>query len=485
MSSKWRFLLRDLGPVEEADLELGNLTLIAGRNNTGKTYMVYALQGFLQFFDALAMKTMGIWSIRGFFSGAVRLNDSFLAGELLGAGRVSFKVEKDGLDKDRASLFQDSAELYSQTYLDTVLSAPPGTFERATFDVEADWGAHEYSSAAIWLSRGVELSVSYIEDEFSFTLNWLDEEGRTDIRHQLTQVKNGLRRAYIKFLTQGDDVFGNDPHCTTAARFAVSLLHKDLESKRRSIVQALHQERPIQLEDGSIWVSAKAIEGASRYALPIEYEIDFIKNIPADFSAPQRNVEVSPFGNIVEMMGGHYTKGEDEIYFNSSEESPRQFRIPLHLASSSVIELSNLYFYLAMGRKSDKPFLTIDEPESHLDPINQIEFARAVVRWANAGIRVLISTHSDYIVKEINNLIMLHHDFEDKEEVARRLGYTESLDPEMVRAYVAQNGGLDKCDIDRYGIDMPDYFDKIIDNINRVSDELTGRLLAEEEDVLE
>ena len=135
-----------------------------------------------------------------------------------------------------------------------------------------------------------------------------------------------------------------------------------------------------------------------------------------------------------------------------------------------------------MGRQSDNPILIIDEPESHLDPVNQIEFARALVRWSNSGIRVLISTHSDYIVKEINNLIMLHHDFEDKEEVVRRLGYTESLGPATVRAYVAKKGGLEECDIDKYGIDMP-YFDYTIDSINAVSNELTGRLSAEEEDL--
>ncbi len=143
--------------------------------------------------------------------------------------------------------------------------------------------------------------------------------------------------------------------------------------------------------------------------------------------------------------------------------------------------MSNIYFYLAKERKSDDPILIIDEPESHLDPVNQIEFARALARWANSGIRVLISTHSDYIVKEINNLIMLHSSFQDKEEVVGRLGYTENLDPKTVRAYVADSGGLDECDIDKYGIDMP-YFDYTIDRINAVSNELTGRLSAEEED---
>ena len=42
-----RFQFRDIGPIAEAELELGELTIIAGRNNTGKTYLVYALLGFL------------------------------------------------------------------------------------------------------------------------------------------------------------------------------------------------------------------------------------------------------------------------------------------------------------------------------------------------------------------------------------------------------------------------------------------------------
>ena len=42
------FRFSNIGPVKEAALKLGELTVIAGRNNTGKTYIAYSLYGFLK-----------------------------------------------------------------------------------------------------------------------------------------------------------------------------------------------------------------------------------------------------------------------------------------------------------------------------------------------------------------------------------------------------------------------------------------------------
>ena len=39
------FTFKNIGPIEKAELELGDLTIIAGRNNTGKTYLTYTLYG--------------------------------------------------------------------------------------------------------------------------------------------------------------------------------------------------------------------------------------------------------------------------------------------------------------------------------------------------------------------------------------------------------------------------------------------------------
>ena len=74
-------------------------------------------------------------------------------------------------------------------------------------------------------------------------------------------------------------------------------------------------------------------------------------------------------------------------------------------SSSAIKTLAPLVFYL---RYSADPFnvLFVDEPELNLHPQNQIYLARIFVKMINDGLRVVISTHSDYIVREINNTIM-------------------------------------------------------------------------------
>ena len=39
--------LENLGVLKQAEFELGDLTIVCGNNNTGKTYATYALFGFL------------------------------------------------------------------------------------------------------------------------------------------------------------------------------------------------------------------------------------------------------------------------------------------------------------------------------------------------------------------------------------------------------------------------------------------------------
>ncbi len=39
--------LKNIGIIKQAEFSLGDLTILCGENNTGKTYAAYALYGFL------------------------------------------------------------------------------------------------------------------------------------------------------------------------------------------------------------------------------------------------------------------------------------------------------------------------------------------------------------------------------------------------------------------------------------------------------
>ena len=71
-----------------------------------------------------------------------------------------------------------------------------------------------------------------------------------------------------------------------------------------------------------------------------------------------------------------------------------------------VSELAPLVLFLKyLVRPGD--LLILEEPESHLHPAAQRQLARGIVRLVNAGVQVLITTHSDLFVGQVNNLMRI------------------------------------------------------------------------------
>ena len=85
--------------------------------------------------------------------------------------------------------------------------------------------------------------------------------------------------------------------------------------------------------------------------------------------------------------------------------------------------MASLVIYLRhIARKGDT--LIVDEPEMNFHPDVQILLARIFAKLSNEGIHVVISTHSDYIIREINNMIMAGALYsKGKEKEAETCGY--------------------------------------------------------------
>ncbi|MCY4263019.1 MAG: AAA family ATPase, partial [Candidatus Dadabacteria bacterium] len=443
--------------------ELGDFTLIAGRNNTGKTFLVYTLYGFLKMWKQWPAIESYLVNRDG-TKNAPDIGFERLVVTLVNEGKVQYTLDRATINKERNILIRELAHSFSYDALFSVFSSQRDKFKEAALEIEV--GEFPVPSQQIQFNypTGDIFSISYDKDKLTIVR---DRVGKMDLRH----VRNELSYLYLRFL------FPDLPEAfiLSAERFGISLFYKELDFTKNRLVDLLQNIG--DAEDNEYFSPYILIDKTtSRYALPIKDNIDYTRSL-SDFRNERSEVfEDKLFEDIKEMMSGYYRSSGDEIHFKSKARGQKGFDIPLHLASSSARGLSDLYFFLRHRAKKNQ-MLIIDEPESHLDTANQILLARLLARFVRAGIKVLVTTHSDYIVKEVNNLIMLSYAFNDKKAVVQKLKYKEEefLLPSSVRAYVAENNGLVACELDEFGLNMP-VFDETIDSINRASNELASHL---------
>ena len=109
--------LKNLGILKQAEFSLGDLTLICGENNTGKTYAAYALYGFLL-------------SWRGLLDFGVSEDQ---AQRLLTDGGI--KIGLVGYVERAAQMFAEACERYIDQ-LDTIFVPADDRFRNSEFHIE-------------------------------------------------------------------------------------------------------------------------------------------------------------------------------------------------------------------------------------------------------------------------------------------------------------------------------------------------------------
>ena len=108
------------------------------------------------------------------------------------------------------------------------------------------------------------------------------------------------------------------------------------------------------------------------------------------------------------ILGGTVRANRSETGYPSFAYRPSGWDadIPLARTSSMVSELAPVILYLRYVVRPGN-LLIIEEPERSLHPGMQAAFARELARLVNAGVRVLLTTHSDWFLEQIGNLVRL------------------------------------------------------------------------------
>jgi predicted ATP-dependent endonuclease of OLD family len=457
-----KITVQNLGIIEHAQLELGDLTLICGSNNTGKTYVTYAIFGFLT-----------VWR------NVLQIDVSEeVVNQLLNIGVVNISL-LEYIDKHKSILAQAS-RAYSEDISET-FAVNQDRFKDTQFKIELDIDADavdiEYSDQIGSADSDLRFfSLTKNKGNFDVVVTLLTE--RKDL-----QIPKEIIKRFI-----GDSIkniifskFFPRPFIASAERTGAAIFHKELNFARNRLLSELHQ---VEKETDRIELLFK--EGYSDYAIPIKANVEFVRTLASVFKrksqlSQENSGILDDFSNII---GGQYTVSKnDEIYYTPN--SNKKLKLAMDESSSSVRSLLDIGFYLKhIAKKGD--LLMIDEPELNLHPENQRRVARLIAKLVNYGIKVFVTTHSDYIIKELNTLIMLNSDKPHIKEIAAQEGYQldELLNPSQIKAYIAredlvklnQKSRRTRCrtlvtaNIDlELGIEISS-FDTEIDKMNRIQE---------------
>lgn len=448
----WTFSIQNLGNLERGEIEVKPLTLLCGPNNTGKTWVMYTIYGFLNNRDVNSF--VGI--------------DQIIT-DLKENGILEFNLE-EWLRKNFKSTL-NSIEKTIKSKLPSIFSSDNTLFENSSFrwnvDLDEILERNKASSFEFEFSLGSKQLHAFkaIKAKDSQVISM------TLIKDLPKELLDDVISSLIYSYLLGKNIQQQSAFLIPAERNGLHLFYRELSSRRTAL---LHHASRDELD---LHLLLKDVLG-SKYAKPIADYIDWLN----DLTNIKKNAEKNKYHDLAEevkkLIGGKYNiDAEGNITFVPKKKrgGPTVPKMELHLSSSTAKSLFGLWFYLEYQAKEES-ILMIDEPELNLHPSNQRLVARLIAKMVNMGLKIVVSTHSDYFVRELNSLIMLGENQGDqtvKSQLLRKYSIdSESLlTKDKIGAYVFEDGLLKSMEVNNEGI-IAKTFDEQINALNDSSDEI-------------
>lgn len=391
----------NFGPIVEAKLDLRPLTVFVGPSNTGKSYLailIYALHRFYRtsadnwiFSDAmlqrLPQKTLYAideWAQQTFVGKSV---EGSLVLPALFTDEIgpTLDAQGDQLNDEISRCFgigETSALVRKRSRGARIVFRKQVANSSAPFEHELVIGTPE---AALKTTLPAETPLR-IDAKASAKIR--------DLYHQADLLSKERHSSIVQILSN------------TALSHLVGPLRLPAFYLPADRTGVMHAHRVI----ASAMIGNAAMAGLRPISTPM------LSGVLADFL--QQLIEIVPSSSSQRDLGTQIEKAilGGSVRVNLSQPigyphftyQPKGWKNALSLmnASSMVSELAPVVLYL---RHVVQPgnLLLIEEPEAHLHPTMQVEFTRQIAALVHAGIRVIVTTHSEWVLETLANLVRL------------------------------------------------------------------------------
>lgn len=405
-----KLIINNINKIENAEIKLAGLTVIAGENSTGKSTIGKLL------FSIVKSVTNASSVQETDRENRLQENVNLLYQRLEGVFVREQNATLDALFPLPASKFVDNlltlsnaaqidAAIHTRWEILQALDIAPSIKSLIANDLENI----EINLKRQGIAADIASEISYfIESEF---MNNICSYG--------SKVSS--------FNLDAED--GNDSHIS-ARIISNRVEHVQTNAQVAMLKEATYVESPlyIHLLDSLLSSATFRDIGTSKDRKPmIPIHIKDLAEKIDSLRIYQVKKSIQESLKIDEIVDGHFMfdPTSRRLLFKQKGE----FLSPINVASG-VKSFGIVEMLLETNMLSGDKMLIWDEPENHLNPKWQIEFASVFVQLAKAGVPILVSTHSPYFVQAIRY-------FSEKYELTKFVNY-----------YLAEIGtnGLSKVD---------------------------------------
>jgi len=449
--------IQNLGVIQSAIFDLSKrLTVFCGPNNSGKTYAAYIIY-------ALAKSSLKYFRIPGqaeYIQELVRHQEALFEIPVKAIWEYRKNVVNN-IENSLSSIFGITDEVQKSLFSD--------------FSLKIIQDENEFEEAVLSMEFANKLQVDNAE------VYMLKEEKSNKIRLEIKEATISKDQIEILELFLTSKLYSliafypfSSSHILPVERNSIYTFSKELSIQKQEFFdRAQELSSKNNHQDPFHWLMRRS----TRYPMPIRDGLEIAEDLE---NYSKTKTEFFDLAEEIEeelLQGRMILSKDGEVQFSSNKAKSK--RIPIHLAASIVKTISSLVFYLK-HIASKNELIIIDEPELNLHPSNQLYLTKIISKLVNRGFRLLISTHSDYIIRELNNLIMAASSKPGVSKLAESLGYSEGvkLDHNKVGAYLfnfknktSRKVVVSPIDVNEFGFDV-ETIDKTIEYLNDSSEEL-------------